>query len=189
MSRLEFKPQDRQSIDFAEEERIRFENNGKKDRAVVDASNLSAENKESWQKAVSLLKGAICMQTNFDQAISGSSKKIEFQKQVSSVGSGVSFSGNSFVITGDDVTCIKFTIDCNFYNMSGVAYYEVKPRKNGANTGDSLWFFYDSGHSGGFSQTIMFNCKKGDVFEFFGQTLSSTSGYLNGNTYITVEVF
>lgn len=137
----------------------------------------------------SLLKGAICLQTNFDQAISGENKKIEFRKQVSSVGTGVLFSGNSFAITSDDVTCIKFTISCSFYNMSGPAYYQLKPKKNNVDTGDSLWFFYDSGHSGGFTNTIMFNCKKSDVFEFFGQTVSNTTGYLNGNTYITVEVF
>ena len=56
MSRLEFKPQDRQSIDFAEEERIRFENNGKKDRAVVDASNLNTTNIESWRTKLGIEK-------------------------------------------------------------------------------------------------------------------------------------
>ena len=54
MSKLEFKPQDRQSIDFAEEERIRFENNGKKDRAVVDASNLSEKDVSSWRNKIGI---------------------------------------------------------------------------------------------------------------------------------------
>lgn len=48
MLNLQLKPQDRQSIDFAEQERIRFETNGSKDRACVDASNLSDENIKSW---------------------------------------------------------------------------------------------------------------------------------------------
>lgn len=50
MSNLKLTPQDRQSIDFAEEERLRFEAGGGKDRAVIDASNLSEENVASWRE-------------------------------------------------------------------------------------------------------------------------------------------
>lgn len=57
MSNLKLTPQDRQSIDFAEQERIRFENNGKKDRVVVDASNLSNENITSWKNKLAFEKG------------------------------------------------------------------------------------------------------------------------------------
>lgn len=52
MRTLRFKPEDRKSIDFAEEERLRFETGGEKDRAVVDASNLSEENIENWRDVV-----------------------------------------------------------------------------------------------------------------------------------------
>lgn len=135
----------------------------------------------------SLLKGAMCLQTNSDQAISSSSKAITFGKQVSSIGTGVSHSNGNFTI-GEGITCIKFTICCNFYNMEGCSYYQVDPKKNNAATGDSLWFFFDSGHSGGFTQTIMLPCKNGDVFRLDGKT-AGYSGYLNGNSYVTVEVF
>lgn len=127
------------------------------------------------------------MQTNFDQSISQTNKKIEAKKEVSRIGSAVTFSNNKFVVN-EDASCIKLTICCNFYNMTGCSYYELKPRKNNVATGDSLWFFFDSGHSGGFTQVIMLPCKKGDYFELYGQTMGYT-GYINSNTYITVEVF
>ena len=137
----------------------------------------------------SLLKGVMCRQTKTDQPISWSSyTNIKYNRLVSSIGSGITYSNGNFVV-GDGVTCIKFTICCNFYNMSGVSYLRVLPKKNGTLTGDELWYFHDSGHSGGFSQTIMFPCQSGDSFTLDGMLAADYTGYLNGNSYITVEVF
>lgn len=187
MSKLEFKPQDRQSIDFAEQERIRFENNGKKDRAVVDASNLSEENKESWQKVVSLLKGALCLKTDLDQAISTAKIDIHYNKTICSIGKGITYEDGNFIV-GEGISTIKFTIDFNFYNMTGCSYLRTFITQNGEQLNHELWAFFDSGFSGGFSQTIMLPCKSGDVFKLSGAT-RDYSGFLNSNTYINVEVF
>lgn len=187
MSNLKLTPQDRQSIDFAEQERIRFENNGKKDRAVVDASNLSEENKESWKKAVSLLKGALCLQTGFDQHISTTRVDIHYNKTICSIGNGITYENGNFIV-GKGISAIKFTIDFNFYNMTNCAYFRTFILKNNTQENHELWAFFDSGLSGGFSQTILLPCKEGDVFKLQGET-QSYEGYLNSNTYINVEVF
>lgn len=135
-----------------------------------------------------LLKGVMCRQTNTDQSISSSFINIKYNRLVSSIGSGVTYSNGNFVV-GEGITCIKFIIDCNFYNMTGVSYFRVLPKKNGTLTGDELWYFFDSGHSGGFSQTIMLPCQSGDSFALDGIIAANYSGYLNSNSYITVEVF
>lgn len=68
MSSLKFKPSDRQSIDFAEEERLRFEAGGGKDRAVIDASNLSEENVASWRSLVGSGK-VLCQEYIYNEGL------------------------------------------------------------------------------------------------------------------------
>jgi hypothetical protein len=189
MRKLEFKPQDRQSIDFAEQERIRFENNGKKDRAVVDASNLSEENKESWQKSVSLIKGAMCRKLSEDKYIDGTADTIKYDVEIGAIGNGLTYSNGKFVV-GKGIKAIKFCFTHAFFNMTKVAYLMTKIYKNGEFVNDTnIWTFFDSGLSGSGGGVIMIPCSNGDEFTIIEQTTNGSNGYLNNNSFIQVEVF
>lgn len=116
MSRLEFKPQDRQSIDFAEEERIRFENNGKKDRAVVDASNLGAENIKSWKERLGI-KNTEFVLLNYIQSPSNGAV-LNFQEDISNY---------------DEILTIILNANDGWYNYNLIPIFEVLNRNSLSN--------------------------------------------------------
>lgn len=175
--------------------------NGYKSTDVVNFDNIISElnnkqNKLTAGKGISIengvissfVKGAIFRKLTADMWIDSSLKRVDYNSDLASVGTGITYSGGYFY-AGEGVTAMKFNFSNAFYNMTTVGYIQMLIYVNDARLGEySLWTFYDTGLSGSGGGTILVPCKSGDRIHVQVQT-STGSGYLNNNSYVEVEAF
>lgn len=136
----------------------------------------------------SLVKGAMFRKLPADLSINTSTKRVDYSLELSSVGTGITYSGGYFY-AGEGVTAMKFNFSNAFYNMTTVGYLQMKIFKNDTWLSNyELWTFFDSGLSGSGGGTVLVPCKSGDKIHI-QVAISTGTGYLNNNSYVEVEAF